>query len=143
MSTNLGLHDPQKTRVFKLSDPNTALLELRNFLAGHISLIILGEFDRSSLHITSANKLCLDGPDAQAVLWIKDATLLETLSPYFTTQLAAFTQLEYDKIRALSFRKNSEEVVYIIEKNPSSILKRMSKVEMFKAFAEAAKVIQS
>ncbi|MDW3651985.1 MAG: hypothetical protein R8P61_33230 [Bacteroidia bacterium] len=143
MSNQLGLHDPTKTRVFKLSAAESAKTELRNFLAGHISLIILGEFNRSSLHLTSANKLCLDGPDSQAVLWIKDAALLEAVKPYLTNQLSAFTNLDYDKILALSFRKNGEEVVYTIEKNPSSILKKMSKVEMFKAFAEAAKVIQS
>ena len=143
MSTNLGLHDPTKVRVFKLSEPENALTELRNFLAGHISLLILGEFNKSSLHIESANKLCLDGPDVQAVLWIKDAALLEVVKPYLKAQLSAFSQMEYDKVLSMSFRKNSEEVVYLIEKNPSSNLKRMSKFQMFKAFAEAAKVIQS
>lgn len=143
MSTNLGLHDPTKVRVFKLASPESGLQDLKNFLAGHISLIILGEFERSRLHITSANRLCLDGHDAQAVLWIKDAVLLDIVKPYLSAQVSNFSEIEYEKVLALSFKMNSADVAFLIEKNPDNIRKRMSKLQMFKAFAAATEVVNS
>ncbi|MEL6254456.1 MAG: hypothetical protein AAFR87_20775 [Bacteroidota bacterium] len=63
-------------------------IRIQNFLAGHISLIILGDFDQSDLHITSANRLCLEGLDTQAAIWIRDSAILNLVKPYLEAQLA-------------------------------------------------------
>jgi len=119
-----------------LSSLDTAVAELNTFLSTHISLIIIGgDFEKSTLHIESANILCLQGPPSQAVLWIKEKEMIEKVSSILKGQLARFSSIDFDKVLAMAFKKDTDNVVYIIEKNPSSRMRRMAKAEMFNAFA--------
>ncbi|MEM6802536.1 MAG: hypothetical protein AAF696_14100 [Bacteroidota bacterium] len=137
MSTLLSQHSPPKERVFKLPNPQTATDDLKAFLLENIVLVLLGEFHNSDLHTDSASILCVEGHSKQACIWIKDPETLLKVRAFLSQQLALFNPIAFDKVRALAFSMNTEKVAYIIEKNPSDEIFRLSKAEMSIAFDEA------
>lgn len=135
MSITLGLHKTNETRVYKLSNPNVAVTETKEFLRQKIGLVIFGEFPGSDDLITAANNMCLQSSDNQAVLWIRNATAIQKVSQAL--------QVDSNNILAVSFKRNSTKVAYSIQRNPASPLDKMSPGEMSFAFGAALKVNSS
>lgn len=132
MSITLGLHKTNEVRVYKLSSPNVAVTETKEFLRQKIGLVIFGEFPESEDLISSANKMCLESSDNQAVLWIKDPKAISKVSNAF--------QVDTIKILAATFKRNSIQVAYAIQRNPSNSRDRISEPEMSFAFEAALTV---
>ena len=143
MSTNLALHNDAQKRVFKLN-PDSAETELKSFLSDHLVMVILGDFPNKTQLINSANHLCINGPSKQAAIWIKEDESLENVSNFISNQLTAFS---YDKgfesVRAIAFKMDSHDIAYVIEKNPSSALRRFTKREMARAYSLGIKETQA
>lgn len=128
MSNSLGLHDPTLVRVFKLNNTDTFFDDLQAFIREKIALIVFGSFEGDDYLIPGANKMCLESSDNQAVLWIKDQTLMEKVG----TALAVDTE----KWVSIIFKRNSDEIAYKIERNPEDSLFKISLPEISFAFEE-------
>ena len=77
MPTSLPMPMPTLTRLHCLAEDEDKVVEcFDEFVNEHITLLIIGNFERADLLLKTANQLCLqDGAHPkQRVLWIRDVS---------------------------------------------------------------------
>ncbi|MEL6674612.1 MAG: hypothetical protein AAFR61_20545 [Bacteroidota bacterium] len=135
MATSLPLHRTDWTRVHKLNGPDSAVADISQFWKRTASLVILGDFVHSPVLVKSANRLCLNGPEFQRVLWVKDESLMNAIVPGCQALIEAFQPgMTLDKVQAFSVNPQDGSAVFLIEKQPANPNERISTPRMLKAF---------
>lgn len=114
------LLDPLLPRIHLLESGASAVVELEHFFTeDHISLLIMGQFEKDLLYMKLANFICVQpgSHPSQRVLWIRDEEIIAIVENGLKARVKMnFPDTDFSSIRAFTVFPSSGEVAYLIPK---------------------------
>ncbi len=149
MPTTFPIPIPSLTRVHTLNGMETAIEDFDAFLEEHITLLLLGRFEDSTILLEGANKLCTQetAHPKQRILWVNKLEELFTLKTKIEDALKeGFPEKEitFENVRAIAMMPKVAYVIYVdpsLSPDPKDKRKKISIFQMQRAFNAAIKAL--